>query len=148
MAKNDKKIKRKIDADDLLFIFLSFCFCGAPTRNRTWNLVIKSHLLCQLSYRRLFADKNRTTKSFLPFFFLSFLSYCEPGENRTLGQRIKSPLLYQLSYRLARKLNLFVFVIMERKQNHLLPFITTNNGRFGISDHLGNQVIQLIFGFI
>ena len=30
----------------------------APTRNRTWNLLIKSQLLCQLSYRRV-AEKHR-----------------------------------------------------------------------------------------
>ena len=30
---------------------ISFCF-GAPTGNRTPNLLIKSQLLCQLSYRR------------------------------------------------------------------------------------------------
>jgi hypothetical protein len=29
-------------------LFLQFCF-SAPRRNRTYNLVIKSHLLCQLS---------------------------------------------------------------------------------------------------
>ena len=28
---------------------ISVVFCNAPRRNRTYNLVIKSHLLCQLS---------------------------------------------------------------------------------------------------
>ncbi len=36
-------------------MYISACLdYGAPTGNRTPNLLIKSQLLCQLSYRRVF----------------------------------------------------------------------------------------------
>jgi hypothetical protein len=33
-------------------------FLSAPARNRTWNLRIKSPLLCQLSYRGASSDAS------------------------------------------------------------------------------------------
>ena len=58
---------------------------------RTFDLLIKSQLLYQLSY---------TPKTvLLPTSSLSMMTNGGSGEIRTRDQRIKSPLLYRLSYR-------------------------------------------------
>ena len=53
---------------------------GSPSRTRTCDQMINSHLFYQLNYRRIRING-------------------EPSEARTRDLRIKSPLLYQLSYR-------------------------------------------------
>ncbi len=46
--------RAQVAGDDVRYIHLAqarqFSMCGERGRNRTYNLVIKSHLLCQLSY--------------------------------------------------------------------------------------------------
>ena len=61
---------------------------GAGDRNRTYNLLITSQLLCQLSHTSM--DRN---------FRIENKNIGASRRNRTIDTRIFSPLLYRLSYR-------------------------------------------------
>ena len=74
---------------------------GEPTRNRTWNLRIKSPMLCQLSYGPVFSSPLPRARGPVEPCGASSASVNDgaPGRIRTCDQRVRSPVLYPAELR-------------------------------------------------